>query len=125
MTPFDVHKNAAPISGKVILNLSRKGKFLSLKLPESDAENERHTLVIQNEKTIVGVVQIASRLVRRIANYVEEGQLIERGDWYGMIRFGSQVNLIIPADNIVKVDTGTQVFAAKTLIATPSNEDFN
>jgi phosphatidylserine decarboxylase len=122
MTPFDVHKNAAPISGKIVLNLSRRGKFLSLKSPVSETENERHTLVIQNDKVQVGIVQIASRLVRRIDNYVKEGQMIGRGDWYGMIRFGSQVDLIIPSDFIIKVSLGNQVFAAKTIIATPNDE---
>ena len=55
MTPFDVHKNAAPINGKIILNQTRKGKFFSLKGLESETENERHTLVIQNQKITIGV----------------------------------------------------------------------
>jgi len=125
MTPFDVHKNAAPVSGRIIFNKHIKGKFLSLKNHDSETENERHSLVIRNEKVSIGVVQIASRLVRRIDNYVEIGQHINRGEWYGMIRFGSQVDLIIPSDLGLEIKTGTQVFAGKTIIARPENENID
>ncbi len=117
MTPFDVHKNCTPLSGKVILNKHISGKFLSLKEPKAIVENERNTLVLENEKMIMGIVQTASKLVRRIDSYVELDQELEKGDWFGMIRFGSQVDLIIPAYCKVNVEVGEQLYAKSTVIA--------
>lgn len=122
MTPFDVHKNCAPISGEVILNRHFDGKFLSLKDEASQCENERNTWVIANNEVKVGVVQIASRLVRRIDAYVREGDAVRQGDWIGMIRFGSQVDVILPPGYRVTVTAGRQVYAAETIIA-QRNED--
>lgn len=117
MTLFDVHKNAAPIGGEILLNMHVNGKFLSLKNAESEVANERNTYVIRNEVMQVGVVQIASKRVKRIDSYVKEGKRVEKGDWLGMIRFGSQVDLIIPDHCKVKVNLGQQVYAIKTIIA--------
>jgi len=121
MTLFDVHKNAAPISGKVLLNKHFDGSFFSLKQFESITENERNTIVLQNESATIGIVQTASRLVKRIDTYVKEGENINQGEWLGMIRFGSQVDLIIPANAEIKVKEGDQVFAVQTIIATIKN----
>lgn len=116
MTPFDVHKNCAPISGKIILNHHENGKFLSLKDFKALKENERNTLVIENEQLRIGVVQIASKLVRRIDSYIKEGDNIENGDWFGMIRFGSQVDIILPQTVKVNIKLGQQVYARTTII---------
>lgn len=118
MTPFDVHKNCAPLSGRIVLNKHIDGKFLSLKEPKAVLENERNTLVVENDKMTIGIVQTASKLVRRIDSYVNEGEDIKKGDWFGMIRFGSQVDLIIPAFCDVKVSLGEQIFAKTTIVAT-------
>ena len=117
MTPFDVHKNCAPVSGRIILNSHFNGKFLSLKNEASQNENERNTYVIANEDVNVGVIQIASRLVRRIDSYVKVGDDVKQGDWIGMIRFGSQVDVIIPDNHRILVEVGEQIYAAKTIIA--------
>jgi phosphatidylserine decarboxylase len=117
MTPFDVHKNCAPIDGKVILNQHFDGKFLSLKDDEALTENERNTYVIGNEKLRVGIVQIASRLVRRIDSYVHEGATVRKGDWLGMIRFGSQVDVIIPIEYEINVQLKEQTYAGITILA--------
>lgn len=117
MTPWDVHKNCAPINGKVILNKHTKGAFLSLKLFDALTMNERNTYVIENEQLTVGVVQIASKGVRRIDSYVKEGEFVKRGEWLGMIRFGSQVDIIIPYNSQVSIKVGQQIYAAKTVIA--------
>lgn len=119
MTPFDVHKNCAPIPGRVILNQHFDGKFLSLKLGEALKENERNTMVFDHQGTRVGIVQIASKLVRRIDTYVKEGDLLQRGDWVGMIRFGSQVDVIIPRSYNIKVNVKDQIYAGETIIAQP------
>lgn len=117
MTPFDVHKNCSPLKGKIILNKHSHGKFLSLKESKAIVENERNTLVVKNNVMTVGIVQTASKLVRRIDSYVEEGESIEKGEWFGMIRFGSQVDLIIPMSCKVNVILGQQIFAKSTIIA--------
>jgi phosphatidylserine decarboxylase len=117
MTPFDVHKNCAPIDGKILLNQHFNGKYLSLKDSDALVLNERNTYVIQGKDIKVGVVQIASRLVRRIDSYVNEGENVKRGDWLGMIRFGSQVDVILPIECDIKVKLGEQIYAGKSTIA--------
>jgi phosphatidylserine decarboxylase len=118
MTPFDVHKNCIPIAGVVKIVKHIKGKFLSLKEPTALVENERVTVVVETgDKEQIGIVQTASKLVKRIDTYVKEGEKVEQGKWYGMIRFGSQVDLIIPAHYEVNVEIGQQLFAKTTIIA--------
>lgn len=117
MTPFDVHKNCSPIAGEIVLNKHITGKFLSLKEPKAILENERNTLVVKNDNMTIGIVQTASKLVRRIDSYVKEGNSIEKGEWFGMIRFGSQVDLIIPYSCEVNVEIGEQIYAKSTIIA--------
>lgn len=118
MTPFDVHKNCAPVAGKILLNKHINGEYLSLKNPKALLRNERNSLVIENDqKELFGIVQTASKLVRRIDSYVEEGQDIKQGQWYGMIRFGSQVDIILPRDYKINVVIGQQIYAKTTIIA--------
>ena len=117
MTPFDVHKNCSPIKGKIILVKHFNGKFLSLKESDAQTENERNTFVISNDNLMIGIVQIASRLVKRIDTYVNDEQWVEKGQWIGMIRFGSQVDLIIPQDLELNIDVGQQVYAGISIIA--------
>jgi phosphatidylserine decarboxylase len=118
MTPWDVHKNCAPVDGKITLNQHTPGEFLSLKNFDAITQNERNTYVIENEKVKLGVVQIASKGVRRIDSYVKQGDNVKRGEWLGMIRFGSQVDIILPYHCDVKLKLGQQTYAAKTVIAT-------
>jgi len=117
MTPWDVHKNCSPINGKIILNKHTKGVFLSLKKFDALTLNERNTYVIENEHLRIGVIQIASKGVRRIDSYVKEGAYVEKGFWLGMIRFGSQVDLILPYNVNIQIALGQQIYAAKTVIA--------
>jgi len=117
MTPFDVHKNCSPINGKIILTEHFNGKFLSLKEASARVENERNTYVIENQTIKVGVVQISSRLVKRIDVYIKKGQVVKRGEWIGMIRFGSQVDVIIPLSYNPSISLGQQVYAGLTTIA--------
>ena len=117
MTPFDVHKNCAPVNGVIAFSKHTPGSFLSLKDPQSIVRNERHSYVIDQSGEKFGVVQIASRLVRRIDSYVKAGQEVRRGQWIGMIRFGSQVDLIVPRHYRIEVRVGDQVYAGKTIMA--------
>ncbi len=117
MTPFDVHKNCSPIEGRIVLSKHISGTFHSLKEYISIIENERHTFIISNDKYKVGVVLIASRRVRRIDSYVQEGQYVKQGQWIGMIRFGSQVDVFLPIEAKINIDLKQQVYAKKSIIA--------
>ena len=117
MTPFDVHRNCSPISGEITFQKHTPGSFLSLKSPESESENERNTFVIENDKLQVGVVQIASKLVRAISTYKKTGVQVEKGDWIGMIRFGSQVDVILPINYNINISLKEQIYAGKTILA--------
>ena len=108
MTPFDVHRNATPIAGKIIMNKHFDGKFLSLKDPNAIAQNERNTIVIDN-----GVHQV----VKRIVTYKQAGEQVEQCEWFGMIKFGSQVDVIIPCDYEIAVELKQQVYTRKTILA--------
>ena len=119
MNLLNVHVNRAPIQGRVELLKHIKGTFLSLKIKEAIVTNERFTTVISNGKFKVGVVQIASRLVRKIVSYLAEDELVQVGQRIGMIKFGSQVDLIIPKFEglTLKIKPGDQVMAGISVIA--------
>lgn len=119
MNLFNVHINRAPIGGRVMMLRHIEGKFLSLKEDEAVIKNERFVTVIKNETLIVGVIQIASRLVRTIVSYLNEDQEIQIGQKIGMIRFGSQVDIVLPKIeglNIL-IKQGDEVVAGVSFIA--------
>ena len=119
MRILDVHVNRAPISGKVIFQKHTNGKFLSLKFPESDTQNERNTIIFDTGHFKIGVVQIASRTVRKIESYINEGDDIKIGQRIGMIKYGSQTDLIIPDLENLKIlcKEGENVYAGASIIA--------
>ena len=118
MHMMNVHVNRAPISGKIILQQPSKGKFLSLRNIQSVFQNERVTTVIDQGGFQIGMVQIASRLVRRIVSYHQEGAWIQKGQRIGMIKFGSQVDVVLPklADLDIRVQEGEKVKAGETIL---------
>lgn len=118
MNLLNVHVNRAPIRGRVEMVKHTKGEFLSLRRPEAVLKNERVTTVLDDGRFRVAVVQIASRLVRRIDTYVSEGQMVDIGQRIGIIRFGSQVDLVIPglADVRIKVRPGDEVKAGVSVL---------
>ena len=117
MTPFDVHRNCSPVDGKIIFNKHINGSYLSLKNKNALKMNERNSVLLDTEKGMIGVVQTASRMVRRIVTYKQEGDFLKQGEWFGMIKFGSQVDVIMPADCILHVNIKQQVYARKTVLA--------
>lgn len=120
MNFLNVHVNRSPISGTVRQVRRIPGAFKSLKHIASLLENERVLMVVENDELTIGMVQIASRLVRRIVPYVAEGQLIPQGQRVGAIRFGSQVDLLIPATPglEIAVKVGDEVTAGETVLVT-------
>jgi phosphatidylserine decarboxylase len=120
MSFLDVHVNRAPIAGRVLLRRHFPGRFGSLRRPEMVFQNERTTTLIAGARLEVAVVQIASRLVRQIASYVSEGDDVKLGQRIGIIRLGSQVDVVLPQrrDLCVLVRTGDRVSAGTSVIAT-------
>lgn len=117
MSVLDVHVNRAPVAGKIVLKKHISGLFLSLKNPTALLRNERATLVIDNGEFLIGIVLIASRLVRKIVIYKQDGDLVTLGERIGMIKFGSQTDVIIPELMTITVKPGEQVYAGQTVIA--------
>lgn len=120
MSFLDVHVNRAPVEGVVTLRRHFPGRFGSLGDPAMTFENERATTVIESPSGLqVAVVQIASRLVRQIASYVEVGERIALGQRIGIIRLGSQVDLVLPVVEglDVLVAEGDRVRAGESVLA--------
>jgi phosphatidylserine decarboxylase len=119
MNLADVHVNRAPVGGRVRLVEHVAGTFGSLRKPEMVLTNERVTTVIETGDFEIAIVQIASRLVRRIVTFVSKGDVLRPGQRLGAIRFGSQVDLIMPARPQIKVTVqpGDRVVAGQTIMA--------
>jgi phosphatidylserine decarboxylase len=119
MNLLDVHVNRAPTGGRVRLIEHVAGTFGSLRNPQSLLTNERVTMVIEDGDLQIAIVQIASRLVRRIVTFVSKGDALQLGQRIGAIRFGSQVDLVLPARPQIRltVQAGDQVVAGQTIMA--------
>lgn len=119
MNFMDVHVNRAPIAGRVIFWCHFPGLFGSLRHPEMVFENERATTIFEQGELQIVVVQIASRLVRQIVSFVTEGQEVALGQRFGVIRFGSQVDIVFPSIEAMEllVQPGDLVKAGQTVIA--------
>jgi phosphatidylserine decarboxylase len=119
MSFLDVHVNRAPLDGTVTIQRHFPGRFGSLGRPEMVFENERATTVIVRDELEIAVVQIASRLVRQIATFVREGQTVQLGQRIGVIRLGSQVDLVLPArsDLTIAVKPRDRLTAGVSVVA--------
>jgi phosphatidylserine decarboxylase len=116
---LDVHVNRAPIAGAVRVQQRFPGPFASLKHPSAVYSNERSTTLLERDGLQVAVVLIASRLVRRIVSYVKQGDDVALGQRIGAIRFGSQVDVVMPETPGLRVlvTPGERVVAGQTPIA--------
>lgn len=116
---LDVHVNRAPIDGEITFLKHTPGIFISLRRPEAVLRNERQTMVFQSGGLRIAIVQIASRLVRRIEAFVEKGDQVARGQRVGVIKLGSQVDVFLLDSDMeeILVDVGQQVYAGETPIA--------
>lgn len=121
MSPFDVHVNRIPVSGKVVDAVYCPGKFKIAK-GDIEKENEKNLVVIDSEFGKIGVIQIAGFVARRIVQYVNVGDEVKIGERLGMIRFGSRVDLILPYENCkLMVKEGQKSKAAETIMAKMDN----
>ncbi len=117
MNVFNVHVNRIPFDGAVQKVLYQPGKFMNASFDKASIHNERNALMIQtSDDTSFAVVQIAGLIARRIVNCVKEGEKVKKGDRYGMIQFGSRLDLYLPRDFEVAVRVGEQTKAGSTII---------
>ncbi|MEI6821271.1 MAG: phosphatidylserine decarboxylase [Bacteroidota bacterium] len=118
MTLFDVHINRSPIDGQIILIKHTEGTSIGLNTPISTLQNERNTVVIKrDDEVMAGIVQIAARGVNRCIVLENEGTKVKRGQIIGKIRWGSQLDMIIPRNCHIYIREGEQVYAGSTIIA--------
>jgi phosphatidylserine decarboxylase len=117
LSVFDVHVNRAPVSGTVKTVEYREGRFLNAMNSLSAVVNEQTLVVIDAGTCEVIYKQIAGLLARRIVCTVKVGDRIERGQRVGMIKFGSRVDVLMPADAVPKVDSGSRVRGGSTILA--------
>lgn len=117
MNVFNVHVNRSPYKGTVETIAYHQGKFLSANLDKASAENERNEIMIRTEDgRMLWVVQIAGLIARRIVCWTHEGARIEKGERFGLIRFGSRVEVFLPPDSRIVVHLGDTVKAGQTTI---------
>jgi len=117
MNVFNVHVNRIPCSGEVRFVRYREGKFLSANLDKASKLNERNTVLLQTaEGREIMTVQIAGLIARRIVCWVKEGMQVTRGERFGLIRFGSRVEVFLPLGSTILVRVGEKVRAGETPI---------
>ncbi len=118
MNVFNVHVNRAPVTGRVARIAYKPGKFFNAELDKASEDNERNGLVIERQDgRVVGVVQIAGLIARRIVSFTREGESLTVGDRFGLIRFGSRVDVYLPPEATALVSEGTLAYAGETVLA--------
>jgi phosphatidylserine decarboxylase len=117
LSVFNVHVNRSPISGTVETVKYNPGKFHVASVDKASLDNEQTAMVISDGKHKVLVKQIAGLIARRIVCYAKPGDAIRTGERYGLIRFGSRVDIFLPRDADLKVKVGDRVTGARDIIA--------
>jgi phosphatidylserine decarboxylase len=121
MSVFNTHVNRCPISGIVKSIRHVPGRFLDAREPDSSLVNEHNSVVLQEGDNAIEVVQIAGKIARRIACWVQVGDSVRQGERFGLIRFGSRLDVYLPESMSFIVPVGTTVRAGVTIIATKSS----
>lgn len=116
MSPANVHQNRNPVAGEVVYSQYHKGKYLVAWHPKSSTENERHSVVIRNERGEILVKQIAGALAKRIINYLQVGEKVEQATEMGFIKFGSRVDVLLPLNTNVQVKLNEKVKGGVTVL---------
>jgi phosphatidylserine decarboxylase len=117
MSVFDCHVNRAPVAGHVSKIVYRPGLFINADLDKASEDNERNSIIVDAPAGRVGVVQIAGFVARRIVCFVAAGDLIGAGDRFGLIRFGSRVDVYLPETARPLVEVGARAVGGETIIA--------
>ncbi len=115
---FDVHINRMPVSGSVEDIVYQPGKFMMANLPEASSGNEQNALMLRRPDGVkVLCVQIAGLIARRIVSWVVPGEQVEKGERFGLIRFGSRMDVYLPQSSTIRVQVGSKVKGGSSIIA--------
>jgi phosphatidylserine decarboxylase len=115
---LDAHVSRAPISGRIEASVHRPGVHHNAAAPEAPMENERHGFAIEMKNAVrVGVVLVAGYVARRIVTSVKQGDAVATGERIGIIRFGSRVDVYLPASTFIQIAEGQRTIAGETIIA--------
>ena len=118
MNVFNVHVNRSPVQGNVDHIVYKEGKFLNASLDKASDKNERSSLVLNTQNgTKIIVVQIAGLIARRILGFISLNHNLDQGERFGLIRFGSRVDIYMPIDAILKCKVGDKVTAGESVLA--------
>jgi phosphatidylserine decarboxylase len=117
LSVFDVHVNRSPIGGVLTSVRYQKGRYLNAMNPASADENEQNTVTVRGQEMEVTFKQIAGLLARRIVFNLREGDTLARGQRVGLIKFGSRVNVLLPAEAQLRVKVGQRVKGGASVLA--------
>jgi phosphatidylserine decarboxylase len=117
MSVFNCHVNRSPVTGRIDRIAYRPGAFINAELDKASEHNERNSLVISTPNGRIGVIQIAGLVARRIVSFVREGQAIAAGERFGLIRFGSRLDVYLPEGTKALVSEGQTAIAGETILA--------
>ena len=124
MSVFNCHVNRAPIAGRIAAIAYRPGKFLSASLDKASADNERNSLCIEMaDGRQIAVVQIAGLVARRIVCFASKGDTLQTGERFGLIRFGSRLDVYLPDNVHPLVDLGQTMIAGETVLADLASDE--
>ena len=117
MSLFNVHVNRNPVSGRIINSAYARGKFLRADLDQASASNEQNALLVETAEGVrLLVVQIAGLIARRIVCWVKKGDAVERGERFGLICFGSRLDIYLPENATLQVQPGQKALAGETIL---------
>jgi phosphatidylserine decarboxylase len=117
MSVFNCHVNRSPVAGRIERIAYRPGSFINAELDKASEDNERNSLVISTAQGRIGVIQIAGLVARRIVSFVREGQTIGAGERFGLIRFGSRLDVFLPEGTKPLVSEDQIAVAGETILA--------
>ena len=117
LSVFDVHVNYIPFDGIIEGVIYKKGKFHNAMMDKSSLENEHASILIATEREKIVVRQIAGLIARRVVCNVKKGDKVRKGSRYGIIRFGSRIDIFLPMSYQIKVALGDTVLAGATELA--------
>jgi phosphatidylserine decarboxylase len=117
MNVFNCHVNRMPMRGRISVISYHEGQFLNAELDKASEENERNCLTIEAARGKIGVVQIAGLVARRIVCWANTGDAVEAGERFGLIRFGSRLDVFLPAESAPRVTVGQTAIAGETVLA--------
>ena len=117
MNLFNCHINRAPVGGRIVNVSYRPGTFVNASLEKASNNNERNGIVIDHNGTLIGTVQIAGLVARRIFCFAQKANEIDIGERFGLIRFGSRLDVYLPRNAAIRVAVGQTAVAGETIVA--------